>query len=84
MVIALLLTVLRITSQRNIFPKQNRSHLFNHADFNVVVTIASIDGNIEDKSAEASYFLRLSATDINLNHLRQNHSISLKKENNND
>lgn len=63
----------------NMKAKQSRCHLFNHPDVDVVIMIASLTDDIEYGSAKVSYFLRLSATDINLNHLRQNHPISCKK-----
>lgn len=64
----------------NMKAKQSRCHLINHPDVDVVIMIASLTDDIEYGSAEVSYFLRLSATDINLNHLRQNHPISCKKK----
>lgn len=75
---ASLLTLKRNVSER--FPgkyeaKQSRCHLINHPDVDVVIMIASLTDDIEYGSAKVSYFLRLSATDINLNHLRQNHPI---------
>lgn len=64
----------------NMKAKQSRCHLINHPDVDVVIMIASLTDDIEYGSAKVSYFLRLSATDINLNHLRQNHPISCKKK----